>query len=101
VNTAPGTEVRGNVIAGNADVGIYILADDVRVERNRLTDSGTDGAFDVGIGNYGQHNVFEGNSISGFYIPYQNVTEPPSPTTVAAYPSKADLIKPGSIFRKT
>ena len=27
VNTAAGTVVRGNVIVGNADVGIYVLAD--------------------------------------------------------------------------
>jgi len=88
VNTAPGTEVRANVIVGNADVGIYVLADGVRVERNRLTDTGADGAFDVGIGNYGQNNVFEGNSITGFYIQYQNVVQPQSgTTTVAAYPS--------------
>jgi parallel beta-helix repeat protein len=87
LNAAPGTLVRGNVISGNADVGIYVMADGVRVERNRLTDSGADGAFDVGIGNYGQGNVFEGNSITGFSFRYQNVSEP-DPTspnaTVAA-----------------
>ena len=76
VNTAAGTVVRGNVIVGNADVGIYVMADGVRVERNRLTDTGTDGAFDVGIGNYGDDNVFEGNSITGFGMRYQNVSEP-------------------------
>ena len=46
------------------------------MERNRLTDSGTDGAFDVGIGNYGNDNVFEGNSITGYYMRYQNISEP-------------------------
>jgi hypothetical protein len=76
VNTAPGTVVRGNSIVGNADVGIYVMANGVRVERNRVTDSGPDGAFDVGIGNYGDNNVFEGNSVTGFGIRYQNVTEP-------------------------
>jgi hypothetical protein len=85
VSTAPGTVVRGNVIVGNADVGIYVLASGVRVERNRLTDTGADGAFDVGIGNYGDDNVFEGNSITGYYERYQNVTEPRAgDTTVAA-----------------
>src|SRR6478736_908005 len=43
VNTAPGTLVRSNVIVGNADVGIYVMANGARVERNRLTDSGPDG----------------------------------------------------------
>src|SRR5205085_2593060 len=42
LNTAAGTLVRGNVIIGNADVGIYVLANGVRVERNRLTDTGID-----------------------------------------------------------
>jgi hypothetical protein len=85
VDTAPGTLVRGNVIVGNADVGIYVMANGVRVERNRLTDSGPDGAFDVGIGNYGDDNVFEGNSITGYSQRYQNVQEPAGGnTTVAA-----------------
>lgn len=83
VNTAAGTVVRGNVVVGNADVGIYVLADGVLVERNRLTDSGTDGAFDVGIGNYGTGNIFDGNSITGYYLRYQNVEEPPRGTTLA------------------
>lgn len=76
VNTAAGTLVRGNVIVGNADVGIYVMANGVRVERNRLTDTGSDTEFDVGIGNYGHGNVFEGNIIRGFAQPYQNVPEP-------------------------
>jgi len=84
VDTAPGTLVRGNVIVGNADVGIYVMANGVRVERNRLTDNGPDGAFDVGIGNYGDDNVFDGNSITGYSQRYQNVTEPPSATTTVA-----------------
>jgi hypothetical protein len=85
VNTAAGTVIRGNVIVGNADVGIYVLADGVRVERNRLTDTGADGAFDVGIGNYGSGNVFDANSIRGYYQQYQNVDEPRSSNaTVAA-----------------
>ena len=76
VNTAAGTLVRGNVIVGNADVGIYVMANGVLVERNRLTDTGSDTEFDVGIGNYGHGNVFEGNIIRGFAQPYQNVPEP-------------------------
>jgi len=87
LNTGPGTVVRGNTIVGNADVGIYVMANDVRVERNRLTDTGNDGAFDVGIGNYGDRNVFDGNSINGFYYRYQNVDDPDSGlanTTLAA-----------------
>jgi hypothetical protein len=84
VNTAPGTLVRGNAIVGNADVGIYVMADGVRVERNRLTDMGSDGAFDVGIGNYGDGNVFENNSIRGFGQRYQNVTEPETASSTVA-----------------
>ena len=86
MNTAPGALVRGNVIVGNADVGIYVMANEVRVERNRLTDSGPDGAFDVGIGNYGEGNVFDGNTITGYSQRYQNVPEPrpDSNSTIAA-----------------
>jgi len=85
MNTAPGTVVRGNVIVGNADVGIYVMANGARVEHNRLTDTGGDGAFDVGIGNYGDGNVIENNSIRGFGQRYQNVAEPEAGnTTVAA-----------------
>jgi hypothetical protein len=85
VNTGAGTLVRGNAIVGNADVGIYVMANGVRVERNRLNDSGADGTFDVGIGNYGNDNVFEGNSITGFDQRYQNVADPRAgKTTVAA-----------------
>jgi hypothetical protein len=54
------------------------------VERNRLTDSGPDGTFDVGIGNYGDNNVFEGNSITGFGIRYQNVPEPQTSRSTVA-----------------
>jgi hypothetical protein len=84
VDTAPRTLVRGNVITGNSDVGIYVMADGVRVERNRLTDTGPDAAFDVGIGNYGEGNVFEGNVIRGFAQPYQNVIESESGITTVA-----------------
>ena len=86
MNTAPGALVRGNVIVGNADVGIYVMANGVLVERNRLTDNGPDGAFDVGIGNYGEGNVFDGNTITGYSQRYQNVPEPRTDnnTTIAA-----------------
>jgi hypothetical protein len=82
--SAPGTVVRDNVITGNADVGIYVMANGARVERNRLTDSGVDGKYDIGIGNYGEDNVFEGNSIVGFRTRYQGVTESDTGTTTVA-----------------
>jgi len=84
VDTAAGTLVRGNVITGNSDVGIYVMADGVRIERNRLTDTGPDAAFDVGIGNYGEGNVFEGNVIRGFAQPFQNVIESERGNTTVA-----------------
>lgn len=84
VDTGAGTLVRGNVITGNSDVGIYVMADGVRIERNRLTDTGPDAAFDVGIGNYGEGNVFDGNVIRGFAQPYQNVIESERGNTTVA-----------------
>jgi hypothetical protein len=85
LDSGRGTVVRGNAVIGNADVGIYIMSNGVRVERNRLTDSGADGSYDVGIGNYGDDNEFEGNTIRGYGTASQGVDEPGSgPTTVAA-----------------
>jgi len=80
-----GTVVRGNSVIGSADVGIYVMSNGVRVEQNRLIDSGPDTSSDIGIGNYGDGNEFEGNAIRGFGTKSQGVDEPTSgPTTVAA-----------------
>ena len=87
-NVVDGFQKTGIVVSGNVDATIrgnsigpsaaqrLIVANGVRVERNRLTDTGSDTEFDVGIGNYGHGNVFEGNIIRGFAQPYQNVPEP-------------------------
>ncbi len=64
---ANGTVVRRNTITGNADIAIYVLADDVIVTGNRLTDEGPDlGGYDIGVGNYGVGNQVTGNRISGY-----------------------------------
>jgi hypothetical protein len=85
VGCARDTVVRNNAIVGNADVGIYVIADGARVEGNRLTDTGSDGAFDVGILIHGKDNVVEGNTIRGYGTPYGGVTEAaPSGSLVAS-----------------
>jgi hypothetical protein len=73
--SAPGTVVRANTIIGNADVGIYIFADYATVEGNELTDTGNDGAHDVGIGNYGSGNRIRGNMVRGYATRYQGVAD--------------------------
>jgi hypothetical protein len=78
--SAPGTIVRANSIIGNADVGIYMLADDATVEANELTDTGIDGAHDIGIGNYGSRNRVTGNMVRGFATRYQGVAVDPAVT---------------------
>jgi parallel beta-helix repeat protein len=75
LDSAAGTTVRENLVVGNADVGIYVSASGASIERNRLIDSGPDGGYDIGIGNYGDDNAFEGNSITGYRQRFQGVTE--------------------------
>jgi hypothetical protein len=66
VETAPGSQVVGNTVTGNADVGIYIRANSVTISGNTLADSGKDGAHDVGIVNAGLNNLFRDNVVEGF-----------------------------------
>jgi parallel beta-helix repeat protein len=73
VGPADGTIVRSNRVIGNSDVGIYLAADGVVVQNNRVSDTGPDGYYDVGIGNYGLGNVFSGNLVRGFATPTEGV----------------------------
>ena len=67
---APGTSVSQNhIMEGNADVGIYVFADGVTVENNRVFESGADGVYDFGIGNWGSGNRVHNNKIRGFEVP--------------------------------
>jgi hypothetical protein len=61
-----GTAVRANSITGNADVGIYVMADSAIVEANELADEGADGFYDIGIADVGVRNVIIGNAVQGF-----------------------------------
>ena len=82
--SAPGAVVRANTIIGNADVGIYVFADYATIEGNELTDTGLDGAHDVGIGNYGSNNRITGNLVRGFAERYQGVADGPPVGRTAA-----------------
>lgn len=73
--SAPGTVVRGNTIAGNADVGIYVLADGAVIAFNLVEETGPDGFYDIGIGNYGEDNLFVGNVVRGYATPMHGVTD--------------------------
>lgn len=75
LDSVRGTTVRANLIFGNADVGIYVSANGVIVSGNQLVDTGPDGVYDIGIGNYGDDNEFEDNTISGYRQKYQGVIE--------------------------
>lgn len=73
-DSAAGTAVRHNLIGGNADVGIYIYADQVRVESNVLYEASADtGLYDIGIGNYGADNVVRRNRVHGYDTPFEGV----------------------------
>ena len=67
---SPGTVFSQNILMeGNADVGIYIYSDGVTVENNKVFETGDDGLFDYGIGNWGSNNYFGNNKIKGFDVP--------------------------------
>jgi hypothetical protein len=72
-NSGPDVTVRHNKIGGNADVGIYILADNATIEHNRVIESGPDGFYDIGIGNYGTDNTVRHNHVGGYETPYDGV----------------------------
>ena len=61
-----GSIVRGNTIDGNADVGIYVTADNVTVSDNRLSEDGPDGYYDVGIVSVGEGNDVRNNVVRGY-----------------------------------
>lgn len=72
-DSGPGLSVRHNKIDGNADVGIYILADNAKIEHNSVIETGADGFYDIGIGNYGSDNTIRHNSVGGYETPYDGV----------------------------
>ena len=77
--SAPGTIVRQNVMMdGNSDVGIYIYADGVTVDNNKVFESGTDTnqfGYDIGVGNWGTGNVVTNNKSKGYSTPYDGVVD--------------------------
>jgi hypothetical protein len=64
--SAPGTIVRHNTIGGNADVGIYLAANEAIVTQNILLDDGMDGFYDIGIVNLGANNTVRDNDVRGY-----------------------------------
>lgn len=64
--SAPGTVVRSNTITGNADVGVYLAADDAVVTKNIVVDEGPDGFYDIGIVNLGERNAVRDNDVRGY-----------------------------------
>lgn len=72
---APGSVVRhNNIMDGNADIGIWIEANAVTVDNNRIFESGPDGAYDYGLGNWGTDNVVTNNKVRGYEFAYDGVT---------------------------
>lgn len=63
--------VRRNNIGGNADVGIFIVNDDVTVDNNRVFESGVDGGcYDVGIWDFGDPgSSITNNKVRGYDDP--------------------------------
>ena len=66
-----GTSVnQNNLIGGNADVGLYALADGVSIVNNKVFESGADGFYDIGIGDYGVGNFNYNNKVKGYATAY-------------------------------
>jgi parallel beta-helix repeat protein len=79
-DTSAGVLVEKNDVFGNADTGIYIGTDNARVEKNTVSETGPDGFYDVGIGNYGASsspdgstNVVDKNTVAGYTEAYDGV----------------------------
>ena len=74
-------EVSQNIISGNADVGIYALLNNALIENNKVFEEGTDGAYDIGVGDYDQYtstpadnNVVKNNKVNGYTTAYEEVS---------------------------
>ncbi len=70
LDAASGTEVKGNRVEGNADVGIFAVGRQFIIEGNVVTDKGADGLFDIGILAAGHQHVLRRNVVRGFTVPY-------------------------------
>ncbi|MDP1859078.1 MAG: right-handed parallel beta-helix repeat-containing protein [Gemmatimonadaceae bacterium] len=73
VFAATGVDVSHNDLSGNADVGIYFDEDSGggAIRENEVYESGPDGFYDVGIGDYGVGNDNRENDVCGYVIPYE------------------------------
>ena len=70
---AQGAVVSQNNIGGNADVGIYIASDGATVDNNRVFETGPDGFYDIGVGDYGANNSVTNNKVRGYSLAYDGV----------------------------
>lgn len=70
---AQGAVVSQNNIGGNADVGIYIASDGATVDNNRVFETGPDGFYDIGVGDYGLNNSVTNNKVRGYATAYDGV----------------------------
>jgi parallel beta-helix repeat protein len=75
--------VTNNQIGGNSDLAIDVEVNGATVSNNTVTDTGPDGFYDIGIGNYGDDtgttagvtadagsNLVDKNKVSGFTTPF-------------------------------
>lgn len=76
-----GVHIASNKIDGNSDIGIDLdffpgdpTSDNNVVEKNQISDTGADGYYDIGIGDYGANNTVTKNAVSGFTTPFEGVT---------------------------
>ncbi len=82
VYASGGADVSKNNIRGNAEIGIYVYADNVTVDNNKVFDDGKDSAchldctvsYDIGIGSYGD-NTLTNNKVRGFDTPYDGLDD--------------------------
>jgi len=73
IQSGPGTIVDGNLIDGDPDVGIHVVADAAVIINNIVHDTDPSGVFDVGVVNQGTGNLFINNNVSGFRSSFYGV----------------------------
>ncbi len=70
-----GASVRNNSVLGNADIGIdFDTTNNGKILQNIVSETGPDGFYDIGIGNYGMNNLVAQNVVHGYQTPYDGLT---------------------------
>lgn len=73
-----GSVISNNNVGGNADIGLYLFADGLVVDNNRVFDDPeiadcSPWGYDIGVGNWGAGNAVTNNKVRGYSTAYDGV----------------------------